>query len=131
MLERVLSSYANGAYVLLRLVSGLAFAFHGAQKILGFHSSFMPQVGSQLWFGGMIELMGGVLIALGLWTRWAAFLASGTMAVAYIQFHWQGQLDEKFFPALNDGELSLLYCFLFFYVACRGSLGYGIDNKRR
>lgn len=115
------------AYALLRIVAGLSFAFIGQMKIIGFLSPFQPPVGSQIWFGGMIEMIGGTLIALGLLTPWAAFLASGTMAVAYVQFHWKGSFDEKFFPALNDGGAALLYCLIFLFVATRGSGPFGLD----
>lgn len=129
MLPALLSARTEAAYTLLRVVSGLMFGFHGLQKVLGIASEFQPPVGSQLWIGGVIELVAGPLIALGLLTPYAAFLASGTMAVAYIQFHWQGALDKGFWPALNKGELALLYSVLFLYIACRGSGRHGIDSR--
>lgn len=107
-------------YSLLRIVAGLLFAFHGAQKIFGFHSAHQPAVGSQVWIGGIIELVCGLAIALGFHTRLAAFLASGTMAVAYTQFHWKLAWGERFWPAVNQGELALVYAFLFLFMACRG-----------
>ncbi len=120
----------EGAYALLRVVTGLLFAFHGYQKLAG---PQVPPTGSQMWFGALIELVGGLLIALGLATVYAAFLASGTMAVAYTQFHWKFQMGEAFFPAVNKGELAVVYCFLFFYFACRGGGRYSLDAalKRR
>lgn len=130
MLHSVLSPRTEAAYTLLRIVSGLMFGFHGAQKVLGIMSEFKPPVGSQLWIGGVIELVAGPLIALGALTPYAAFLASGTMAVAYIQFHWKGAFDQSFFPAINKGELALLYAVLFLYIACRGAGRYSIDEKR-
>src|SRR5678815_966368 len=87
-------------------------------------------VGTQMWYGGMIELTCGLAIAFGVLTSWAAFLASGTMAVAYIQFHWKGQLGAQFFPAVNKGELALLYSFLFLYIACRGGGRWSFDGRR-
>lgn len=131
MLDKLLSPRADLAYTALRVVAGLAFAFHGVQKLFGVLSEHQPPMGSQLWIGGVIELVCGLAIALGVLTRWAAFLASGTMAVAYIQFHWQLAFDAKFFPAVNKGELALLYCFLFLYIACRGGGPYSIDRGRR
>ena len=88
-LERALAPYAGLAYRALCIIAGLLFAFHGAQKLFGW---FMPPgveipVMSQAWIGGVIELVTGIMIALGVKTTWAGFLASGTMAVAYIQFH--------------------------------------------
>ena len=124
-----LTKYSDQAYALLRIVAGLMFAFHGAQKILGMLSDFQPAVGSQLWFGGLIELIGGLLVMVGLQTRWAAFLCSGEMAVAYFQFHWKFQLGPTFFPAINKGELAALYCFVFLFIACRGGVKWSLDKK--
>ena len=109
-------------YAALRIVAGAMFAFHGVQKITGWQSQLMPPVGSQLWVGGLIELVAGTLIALGLFTRPAALLASGTMAVAYLQFHWKlAFANAMWLPALNKGELAALYCFVFLLIAARGS----------
>jgi putative oxidoreductase len=121
------------AYAALRIVAGALFAFHGAQKILGWHAtSAAPAVGSQIWFGGLIELFGGSLIALGLFARGAAFLASGTMAVAYFQFHWKFALANAMWaPAINKGELAVVYCFVFLFIAARGSGSASLDALRR
>src|SRR3569833_3969862 len=109
-------------YVVLCIVAGALFAFHGAQKVLGVLSQFTPQIGSQLWVGGVIELVGGALIALGVLTRPVAFLASGQMAVAYTQFHWKLALGGgMWLPAINKGELAVIYCFLFLFFAARGN----------
>jgi len=131
MLPGVLAPRTEAAYTLLRIVSGLMFAIHGLQKIVGVLTPAQPAVGSQLWIGGVIELIAGPLIALGALTPYAAFLASGTMAVAYAQFHWKGALDQSFFPAVNKGELALLYAVLFFYIACRGGGRYSVDGRRK
>lgn len=120
MLARFLEPKTDAAYTLLRAVAGLMFAFHGFQKLFGILTDRQPPVGTQLWFGGVIELITGLAIASGAFTTWAAFLASGTMAVAYAQFHWKFQLGAQFFPAVNRGELALLYSLLFLYIACRG-----------
>lgn len=109
-------------YAVLRIVAGALFAFHGAQKVLGVLSEFTPQAGSQLWVGGVIELVGGALIALGVLTRPMAFLASGQMAVAYTQFHWKLALGGgMWLPAINKGELAVIYCFLFLFFAAHGN----------
>jgi len=76
----------------------------------------------------VIELVCGVLIAVGLFTRIAAFLASGMCAVAYIQFHWKGALDGNFFPIVNKGELAVLYSFVFLFFAVRGAGAVSIDR---
>ena len=125
-----LAKYSDQAYALLRIVTGFMFAFHGAQKILGMFSDFHPVVGSQIWIGGLIELIGGLLVLVGFQTRWAAFLASGEMAVAYFQFHWKFQFGSAFFPAINKGELAVLYCFVFLFIACRGGVLWCLDKKR-
>ena len=124
-----LAKYSDRAYALLRIVAGFMFSFHGAQKILGILSEFQPAVGYQLWFGGLIELIGGVLVMVGFQTRWAAFLCSGEMAVAYVQFHWKFQFGPEFFPAINKGELAVLYCFVFLFIACRGGIKWSLDKK--
>lgn len=118
-----LAKYEDHAYAALRFMSGWMFAFHGAQKILGLypHPQMPPLViGSQMWFGGMIELFGGIMIAIGWRTREAAFLSSGTMAVAYAQFHWKFQFNSMFWPSQNQGELAAIYAFVFLFLACRG-----------
>jgi len=123
-----LEKYADHAYALMRMVTGFMFAFHGAQKVLGILSDFQPAIGSQLWFGGVIELVGGLAVMLGLGTRVAAFICSGQMAVAYFQFHWKFQLGPAFFPTVNKGELAALYCFVFLLIACRGGNKWSVDN---
>jgi putative oxidoreductase len=124
-----LERYADYAYALLRMATGFMFSFHGAQKILGLFAASQPPVGSQLWFGGLIELFCGLAVMLGVQTRAAAFLASGTMAVAYFQFHWKFQLGAKIFPTLNQGELAALYSFVFLFLACRGGVKWCLDKK--
>lgn len=124
-----LARFSDQAYALLRIAAGFMFSFHGAQKILGLFTEQQPPIGSQVWIGGLIELVGGLLIMLGYQTRLAAFLCSGMMAVAYFQFHWKLQTGPEFFPAVNKGELAALYCFLFLYVACRGGVKWCVDKR--
>lgn len=116
-----LSAYADLSYTALRVVSGALFCVHGAQKMFEVLGGTRPPFGTQIWLGGFIELVGGALIAVGLKTRQAAFLSSGTMAVAYTQFHWKFATGAAFFPSVNQGELALVYSFVFLYIACRGS----------
>jgi putative oxidoreductase len=133
MLKRALAPNADRIYAVLRVVSGLLFAFHGLQKIFGVMAPGAMHFPSQAWFGGVIELVGGVFVALGLFTRCAAFICSGEMAVAYFQFHWRLQGGAKFFPTQqggNGGELAVLYCFLFLYVAAKGVGTWGADARR-
>ena len=124
-----LEKYADHTYALLRIVTGFMFFFHGTQKILGVLSDVQPPVWSQLWFGGMIELVGGLAVLLGFQTRVAAFLCSGMMAVAYFQFHWKFQIGPALFPAINKGELAVLYCFVFLFIACRGGIKWCLDKR--
>ena len=121
MLDKVLGPHSERVYAVMRIILGVLLAFHGTQKVFGFLTEQEPSVMSQLWVGGVIELVAGSLIAAGFLTRWAAFLASGTMAVAYFQFHWKFQFDSNFFPAVNHGELAVVYCFVFLYIACKGT----------
>ena len=125
-----LAKYADTTYAFLRIVTGFMFSFHGVQKIFGILSEYpRPPVGSQMWIGGLIELFGGLAVMLGFGTRLAAFLASGMMAVAYFQFHWKFQLGPQIFPAINEGELAVLYCFVFLFIACRGGVKWCLDKK--
>ncbi len=130
MLTRLLEPKVEAVYTFLRIVAGLMFAFHGLQILFGVLTDSRPPVGSQGWFGGIIELVTGIAVAAGAVTTWAAFLASGTMAVAYLQFHWKLDLGARFFPAVNQGELALLYSVVFLFVACRGGGRWSLDRRR-
>ena len=127
------SRFDGPVYALLRFVAGGMFCCHGMQAVLGWlTSSATAKVGSQAWVGGMIELVGGVLIALGLFTRLAAFIAAGTMAVAYFQFHWKLALHGwKWLPIVNKGELAVLYCFVFLFIAAHGPGMASLDRRFR
>ena len=124
-----LQNYSNHAYALMRIMAGWMFAFHGAQKLFGLLSTFVPAVGTQAWFGGIIEFVGGILVLLGFKTRWAAFIMAGEMAVAYFQFHWKFQFNSAFFPTINQGELAVLYCFVFLFIVTRGGVKWCIDKN--
>jgi len=114
----------------LRIVAGLIFLIHGSQKLLSFPGG--ERAGSGLAFdnlgafAGVIELVAGLLIALGLFTRPAAFLASGTMAVAY----WYAHAPQNFFPVNNGGDAAILYCFVFLYFVFAGPGPWSLDSKR-
>ncbi len=114
-------------YAGLRILAGLMFALHGAQKLFGVLGGSQREVFSQLWIGGVIELVGGSLIALGLFTPWAAFVCSGMMAVAYFQFHQ----PKGFFPVVNKGESAILYCWIFLLVAAQGGGRFSLDQFRK
>lgn len=119
------------AYAALRIVAGLLFAIHGTQKVLGWPpTDHQPPELSQLWIGGVLELVGGVLVAVGLFTPWAAFVLSGMMAVAYFQFHWKLSFDNlAWLPSVNQGETAVLYCFIFFFIMARGAGAFGVDRR--
>jgi putative oxidoreductase len=120
------------SFLALRIVAGLLFAMHGVQKLIGFPKPGRVEFGSQIWFGGMLELVCGVLIAVGLATRFAAFIASGTMAVAYFQFHQKLKLAGwHWLPSVNGGELAVIYCFLFLCFAASGGGRYSLDHALR
>lgn len=127
---RATASYEEHTYALLRIITGFLFSFHGAQIILRiFAEGFPPATpGSQLWAGGLIELVGGLLILFGFLTRYAALICCGTMAVAYFQFHWRFQGGRMVFPALNQGEPAVMYCFLFLFIMCRGAGIWSVDR---
>jgi putative oxidoreductase len=118
-------------YVLsiLRFVVGLAFFEHGMSKLFGFpHSANFDhlQLASLLGVQGIIELVGGALVGVGLFTRWAAFILSGDMAVAYFMAH----APKSFFPALSGGDAAILYCFIFFYLFLAGGGPWSLDRLR-
>jgi len=128
MLPRLLEPKVDRVYPLLRIVAGVMWSLHGMQKLFGVMGGSQPPLGSQIWIGGVIELVCGLAIALGALTPWAAFLASGQMAVAYVQFHWKLALDSQLLPTVNRGELALLYSVLFLYIACRGGGEWSVDR---
>ena len=115
-------------YALMRIIVGFLFLWHGTQKLLGFPPS--QGGGGQglsplMAVGGVIELVGGLMIMLGLFAGIAAFIASGMMAVAYFMSHFSMQ---AFLPIQNRGELAVAYCFVFLYIAARGSGIWSLDS---
>lgn len=118
------------ALALLRIVSGLIFLEHGTQKFLSFPGGEMAGAGHAFnnpgAFAGIIELIAGLLITLGLFTRPAAFIASGTMAVAY----WMAHAPQSPFPVNNGGDAAILYCFVFLYLAFAGPGAWSVDGAR-
>lgn len=125
---KFMERFAEPAAALLRILAGAMFMCHGVQKIFGLLGGSVKPFGSQMWLGGVIELVCGALIALGLLTRPAALLASGTMVVAYIQFHWKGDIGLRFFPIVNKGELAAVYALLFLSFGCSGGGRYSLDR---
>jgi putative oxidoreductase len=125
-MEKVLGKLAPQIYALLRIVAGLLFAQHGAQKLFGALGGEAVPLVSQMGLAGAIELVGGLLIAIGLFAGLAAFIASGEMAFAYFMAH----AGNGAFPIPNRGELAVLYCFVFLYIAARGSGSLSVDAAR-
>ena len=105
------------AYALLRIVAGLLFLFHGLQKVFGMYGGQAVELVSLRGLAGLIELVGGAMIMIGLYTSPVAFIASGEMAFAYFMSHQ----PQAFWPIQNRGELAALYCFVFLYISTRGS----------
>lgn len=123
-MERYLGRFSPYVFALLRIITGLLFACHGGQKVLGmFGATQTPPLASLFGVGGLIELIGGFLVAFGLFGGFAAFLCSGQMAVAYFMVH----AKMGFFPIVNKGESAVLYCFIFLYIAFHGSGILSID----
>ena len=120
-------SYEPQTYALLRIVTGFLFLWHGMQKLFGFPGQMPAGVPPLvLWVAGPIELVGGTLVMVGLFTRWAAFVASGLMAFAY----WLGHGTRALLPVLNQGELAVLYCFVFLFISARGPGIWSVDGQR-
>jgi putative oxidoreductase len=128
----VLGKYVPYLYIILRVMAGVLFACHGAQKLFGVLGGFggQPGVVAPLWSlmgaAGLIEFIGGLLIALGVLASYAALIASGEMAVAYFTL----ALARGFWPIQNGGELAVLYCFLFLFIAANGATLRGVEPRR-
>jgi putative oxidoreductase len=119
-----LKGFASQTHALLRIVAGLLFLWHGTQKLFGFPLEVPAGAPAfVLYVAGPIELVGGVLVLIGFFTRWAAFLCSGLMAFAY----WLGHGTKALFPVENGGELAALYCFVFLFLAANGSGPWSAD----
>ena len=121
-----LSKYSSQILGITRIVAGLAFLEHGTTKLFNIPPGQLhPPLASLLGVGGIIELVTGSLILLGLYSRCAAFVASGEMAVAYFYYHVQ---SKGIYPAVNGGDAALLFCFIFLYLAAAGGGAWGLDN---
>jgi putative oxidoreductase len=123
---RTLEPYARSV---LRIVVGFTFSLHGMQKLLGLFGGFggkggTAPFGSLFWFAGALELIGGLLVILGLFTSPVAFILCGEMAVAYFRAHF----PHGFLPIRNGGELAVLYCFIFLYLCAAGAGPFSVDS---
>jgi putative oxidoreductase len=133
-MTQLLGQYANYIYSIVRIVVGFMFMLHGTQKLFGFppmpanmpHMELSSFMAAFLTAGAVIELVCGFLILIGFFSSIAAFIASGEMAVGYFMFHQpQGAL-----PATNGGDAAVLFCFIFLYIAARGSGIWSVDTLR-
>jgi putative oxidoreductase len=124
-MDRWLSKYSDSIYAFMRLMVGLLFACHGVQKLFGMLGGESQVSNPMLLAAGIIEFVGGGFVAIGLWTSYAAFIASGEMAAAYFVAH----AAKGFWPILNKGEVAVLYCFVFLYIASKGSGPLSVDAR--
>lgn len=122
-MDKWLGKYSDFFYALMRIVAGALFACHGAQKLFGVLGG-QKQDAALMIAAGVIEFAGGILIAVGLLTSIVAFICSGEMAVAYFKQHVPGGM----WPIMNKGELAVLFCFVFLYIASRGAGILSIDT---
>ncbi len=121
-----MKAYDAQCYALFRIVLGSLFVFHGTSKLLAFPKPPPPDAPAfVIWVAGGIELVGGLLVAIGLQTRTAAFLCSGLMAAAY----WMAHGTKAFLPIMNGGEPAVLYCFAFLFIAAHGSGIWSVDGE--
>jgi len=125
---KFLAKFEGPAYTAFRIVTGFLFLWHGTIKLLAYPAPFTYKLNPVLQYtAGSIEMIGGALVMIGLFTRPAAFLCSGLMAAAY----WMAHGTKSLLPIVNNGELAVLYCFAFFFIACRGGSAFSLDLLRR
>ncbi|HET6492156.1 MAG TPA: DoxX family protein [Burkholderiales bacterium] len=127
-LSSVCQAWAPRVLSVLRIISGFLYIEHGMMKLLSFPAPFPRPVElfSLIGFAGVLELFGGALVLVGLFTRPVAFILSGEMAFAYFMAH----ASKSFWPILNGGELAVLYCFVFLYFAFAGGGAWSVDRMR-
>ena len=119
-------AYESQTYAALRIVTGFLFLWHGMQKLFGFPGEMPPGAPAfVIWIAGPIELVGGILVMVGLFTRGAAFLASGLMAFAY----WMAHGPHGLLPITNHGEPAVVYCFLFLFISARGAGVWSVEGS--
>jgi putative oxidoreductase len=129
--QKASSTWSPRILSVMRIIVSFLFLVHGSQKLFGIPSSGQPfhsfDTFSLIWFAGVFEFYGGVLLLVGIFTRPVAFFLSGEMAVAYFKAH----APSGFWPLLNHGELAVLYCFVFFYLMVAGGGAWSLDRLRR
>ncbi|HEY6872831.1 MAG TPA: DoxX family protein [Geobacteraceae bacterium] len=123
-----MSNYSAHCYALMRIVAGFLFLWHGSQKLFAFPAGMPAGVPPFIIYGaGPIELICGILVMIGLFTHWAAFISSGEMAVAY----WMAHGPKALLPIQNQGELAVIYCFVFLFIASQGGGIWSVDAARK
>jgi putative oxidoreductase len=126
-----LSPYSGQLLSILRIISALLFMAHGTSKLLGWPPTEMfatpPEPMTLIWFAGVLEVVGGALLTLGLFTRPVAFVLSGLMAFAY----FIGHASQAFWPVQNGGDAAILFCFIFLYIAAAGGGPWSLDSALR
>jgi putative oxidoreductase len=123
-MKQFMMFFNSQGYALMRIVAGFLFLWHGSQKLFDFPGGMPPGVPAFIiYVAGPIELIGGILIMIGLFTRYAAFITSGQMAVAY----WMAHGMKALLPLQNNGELAVLYCFVFLFISTQGSGIWSVD----
>ena len=120
-----LDKYQPHTYALLRIITGFLFLWHGTQKLFGFPAEYPFTLSTLTYAAAGIEIIGGALVMIGLATRPAAFICSGTMAAAY----WISHGMNSFFPIINRGELATMFCFAFLYIAANGAGIWSLDKN--
>lgn len=127
-MKAFMSSFNAQGYALMRIVVGFLFLWHGAQKLFGIPSALTGESPAFItYIAGPIELIGGILIMIGLFTRWAAFLTCGLMAFAY----WVAHGTNAVLPLQNGGELAALYCFVFLFISTQGGGIWSVDAAQK
>jgi len=122
--KMLLSRYEMEVFFALRIIAGFLFLWHGSQKLFDVPHAVHVFPSYIVFIAGPIEFFGGILVMIGLWTRWAAFICSGEMAYAY----WTAHASHALLPLLNGGELAIIYCFLFLFISAHGSGKFSIDH---
>ncbi len=127
-MAHIMERFGVQTYAFLRMVTGFLFLWHGSQKLLGFPGEAPAGAPAFIIYtAGPVELVGGFLVLIGLFTRWSAFLCSGLMAVAY----WLAHGTQSFLPLLNGGELAALYTFVFLFISAHGPGIWSVDSARQ
>jgi putative oxidoreductase len=124
---RILGRYSSYIYAILRIAAGLLLLMHGTQKLFGWPLVFPMPLNTMFTAVGVFEIIAGVMITIGLFASWPAFIASGMLAVAYFMVHFR----QGFWPIQNNGEPAVLLCFIFLYIASRGSGPWSVDSVIR